>query len=148
MLRLRFKKGSCQFTLDVKKTTTTIHTASVLRHMRGIRIRVTKRVNNVGYLGVPVLMLKLGHNLRWQASALLYFWYTICVAGMVCDILSKDNISTSWNDEQAAPPDYSHHQSRKQSYFSEHSMTIKSANNSLRLCLITLTWKFMTYTLW
>ena len=21
----------------------------------------------------------------------LYFWYTICVAGMVCDILSKDN---------------------------------------------------------
>ena len=38
-----------------------IHTASVIRHMRAIRIRVTKRVNNVGYLGVPV-MLKLRHN--------------------------------------------------------------------------------------
>ena len=43
--------------------TTTIHTASVIRHMRAIRIRFTKRVNNVGYLGVPV-MLKLRHNLR------------------------------------------------------------------------------------
>ena len=42
---------------------TTIHTASVIRHMRAVRIRVTKRVNKVGYLGVPV-MLKLRHNLR------------------------------------------------------------------------------------
>ena len=36
-------------------------------------------------------MLKLRHNLRWRASAFLYFWYTKCVAGMGCDILSKDN---------------------------------------------------------
>ena len=56
-------------------------------------------------------MLKLRHNLRWQASAFfLYVWYTICVDGMACDILSKD---TSWNDEQGAPPDDSHHHSRK-----------------------------------
>ena len=36
-------------------------------------------------------MLKLRHNLLWQASEFfLYFWYTICVAGMACDILNKD----------------------------------------------------------
>ena len=36
-------------------------------------------------------MLKLRHNLRWQASAFLYVWYTICVDGMARDIFSKDN---------------------------------------------------------
>ena len=36
-------------------------------------------------------MLKLRHNLRRQASAFLYVWYTICVDGMASDILSKGN---------------------------------------------------------
>ena len=95
-------------------------------------------------------MLKLRHNLRWQASA-----FFILLVHRMCRwhgvwYIEQRQFSTSWNDKQAAPPDYSHHQSRKKSYFSEHSMTIllKSTNDSLRSCFITLTWKFMTYTLW
>ena len=55
---------------------------------------------------------------RWLSPQIMYVWYTICVDGMASDILSKE-FSTSWNDEQAAPPDYSHHHSRKKSLTSE-----------------------------
>ena len=48
---------------ETKQQTTTTHTASVIRHMQAIRIRVTKRVNNVGYFRCSV-MLKLHHNLQ------------------------------------------------------------------------------------
>ena len=71
-------------------------------------------------------MLKLHHNLRWQASAFLYFWYTICVAGMACDILSKDNFlrigMTNW--QQLPIIVITIQEKKKKSYFSEHSMTI------------------------
>ena len=95
-------------------------------------------------------MLKLHHNLRRQPSAFLYFWYTICVAGMASDIFSKDNfLRVGMMNRQHLPIAVTTIQEKKKSYFSEHSMTIqlKSTNNSLRLCFITLTWKFMTYTL-
>ena len=38
--------------------------------------------------------------------------------------IKQRQFSTSWNDEQAAPPDSVTTIQEKKSYFSEHSMTI------------------------
>ena len=49
MVRLTDSPAMILVVYDGRKETKQQHTASVIRHMRAIRIQVTKRVNNVGY---------------------------------------------------------------------------------------------------
>ena len=54
----------------------------------------------------------------------LYFRYTICVAGVACDIFSKDNfLRVGMTNRQHLPIIVITIQEKKKSYFSEHSIT-------------------------
>ena len=87
-------------------------------------MRVTKRVNIVGYFRcsgnahIALLFTVTGIGI------FLYFWYTICVAGVTRDIFSKDNfLRVGVVNKQHLPITVITIQEKK-SYFSEHSMTI------------------------